>query len=419
MIVRLSFVTLFALALCACGDSRHASGSRDHDHGHDEHGHAEEAQEFERGPHGGRLLRDGHFALEITIFEDGVPPEFRLYAYEDDRPLAPTALQATVELTRLDGKRTEFQFTPREDYLRGSAEVVEPHSFDAKVLASHEGQAHTWEYASYEGRVTIPAKTALEAGIRTASAGPATIRDVVSLVGTVVLNPDRHAHLKARFPGTVRSVHAQLGDHVRRGQTLLVIEANESMREYSVTAPFDGIVLARETNIGDVTGDHALIEIADLSDVWVELHALGEQSTRIARGQPVRVKSATTRQQADTRVSAVLPLATRGQSVIIRARLDNAKGHWRPGMTVAADVVIAQREASLAVRESALQRFRDFTVVFAQVGETYEVRMLELGARDGEFAEVLSGLDPGTSYVTEQSFLIKADIEKSGASHDH
>jgi cobalt-zinc-cadmium efflux system membrane fusion protein len=45
--------------------------------------------------------------------------------------------------------------------------------------------------------------------------------------------------------------------------------------------------------------------------------------------------------------------------------------------------------------------------------------MLELGARDGEYVEVLGGLKPDTRYVTEQSFLIKADIEKSGASHDH
>jgi cobalt-zinc-cadmium efflux system membrane fusion protein len=45
--------------------------------------------------------------------------------------------------------------------------------------------------------------------------------------------------------------------------------------------------------------------------------------------------------------------------------------------------------------------------------------MLELGERDGEWVEVLGGIDPGTPYVVEQSFLIKADIEKSGASHDH
>jgi membrane fusion protein, heavy metal efflux system len=73
----------------------------------------------------------------------------------------------------------------------------------------------------------------------------------------------------------------------------------------------------------------------------------------------------------------------------------------------------------LAVPLSALQRFRDFDVVFAQVGEAYEVRMLTLGRRDASLVEVLDGLAPGTVYVTDNSYLIKADIEKAGASHDH
>ena len=66
-----------------------------------------------------------------------------------------------------------------------------------------------------------------------------------------------------------------------------------------------------------------------------------------------------------------------------------------------------------------MQSFRDFTVVFAQVGTTYEVRMLELGRTDGEMIEVLGGLDVGERYVTANSFLVKADAMKSGASHDH
>jgi membrane fusion protein, heavy metal efflux system len=288
---------------------------------------------------------------------------------------------------------------------------------------AHAGEHEHGEEGHHEeeedGRVTIAAAIAEEAGIRVDTAGPAQIRDAMNLVGTVVLNPDRHAHLKARFPGTVRSVRVQLGERVRRGQALLTVEANESMREYAVTAPFDGVVLARETNIGDVTGDHALIEIADLGEVWVELHALGDQSTRITRGQPVLVASATTSQRAESRVTAVLPLATRGQSVIIRARLDNAHGQWRPGMTVSAEVVVAQRQVALAVRESGLQRYRDQTVVFVNDGENYEAHALKLGARDGEFAEVLSGLEAGARYVSQQSFIIKADLEKSAAGHDH
>jgi len=82
-------------------------------------------------------------------------------------------------------------------------------------------------------------------------------------------------------------------------------------------------------------------------------------------------------------------------------------------------VLVGGAEVPLAVRTAALQGFRDFSVVFARIGDTYEVRMLEVGRSDGEFTEVLGGLKPGTEYVSANSYLIKADIEKSGASHDH
>ena len=80
---------------------------------------------------------------------------------------------------------------------------------------------------------------------------------------------------------------------------------------------------------------------------------------------------------------------------------------------------VARYEVPLAVKRQALQGFRDFTVVYAKVGDQYEVRMLELGREAGDWIEVLGGLKLGTEYVTENSYIIKADIEKSGASHDH
>ena len=45
--------------------------------------------------------------------------------------------------------------------------------------------------------------------------------------------------------------------------------------------------------------------------------------------------------------------------------------------------------------------------------------MLELGQEGAEWTEVLSGIEAGTVYASENSYVIKADIEKSGASHDH
>ena len=245
------------------------------------------------------------------------------------------------------------------------------------------------------------------------------IRNTVALVGTIALDANRHVEVKARFPGIVRAVSVQQGQRVRRGQTLVLVEGNESMRTYPVTAPFDGVVLARHTNIGDVADGNALVELADMSDVWVELRAIGTDADRLTPGQEVAITSATGENKAYGKIDTLLPVASFGQSVIARVAIPNEGGKWRPGMTISANVTVAARDVPLAVKESGLQRFRDFIVVFAQVGETYEVRMLELGDRDGEFAEVLGGLKPGTRYVAEQSYLIRADIEKSGASHDH
>lgn len=412
MIARLVFPFVLAVTLAACGKSE-PTPEQGEGHG------APAAAEYERGPHRGRMLRDGNFALEVTIFETGVPPQFRLYAYQDGKPLPPGEVVPTIELNRLDGEVNRFTFKPEGDYLTGSGTVVEPHSFDVNVSAQHAGKSHTWTYDSYEGRATIPVAIAQEAGIKVAMAGPAVIRDTVALVGNIALDANRHADIKARFPGIVRAVPVQQGQRVRRGQTLVVVEGNESMRSYPVTAPFDGVVLARNTNIGDVAGDNTLVELADLSEVWVELHAIGKDAARLASGQAVRVKSATGDAEEDTVIRSLLPLATRGQSIVARASLSNRDGQWRPGMTVSAQVTVSEKEVPLAVKESGLQRFRDFTVVFAQIGETYEVRMLELGVRDGENVEVLGGIKPGTRYAADQSFLIKADIEKSGASHDH
>jgi membrane fusion protein, heavy metal efflux system len=407
---RLIPLLLLCLLLAACG-SRDDFANGD--------GAAQENGDYERGPNNGRLLRDGNFALEVTIYETNAPPHYRLYAYRDGQPLDPAEVMPTVELKRLDGEVNRFAFKPENGYLVGDGEVTEPHSFDVSVTAEYGGRTSTWSYDSYEGRVTIPAAIAEDAGIRVEVAGPAVIRDVVRLTGTIALDANRHAAIRARFPGIVRSVSAQEGQRVRRGQTMAVVEGNDSMRTYSVTAPFDGVVLARNTNVGDVAEAGALFELADPSQVWIDLRAIGTDAEALAPGQPVRIRSATGASEVEATIENLLPVAGVGQSVVARVSVPNPEGRWRPGMTVAAEVAIDAREAPLAVKESGLQRFRDFTVVFAQIGETYEVRMLELGERDGEYAEVLGGLKPGTRYVTEQSFLIRQDIEKSGASHDH
>ena len=73
----------------------------------------------------------------------------------------------------------------------------------------------------------------------------------------------------------------------------------------------------------------------------------------------------------------------------------------------------------LAVAEEGLQTLGDWTVVFGRYGEQFEARPLKLGRQDGRYAEVLEGLLPGEKYAAKNSFLIKAELGKASASHDH
>ena len=401
-----------ALALAACGAR---TGAED-GHGHDEHAEAE----VEKGAHNGRLLREGNLTVELAIFEDGVPPEYRAWLYRDGKPLPPDAGSLEVVLTRLGGVTDTHRFTARPDYLLGGGVVYEPHSFDVEVRAQVDGQAARWTYESYEGRTRIAADIAAQAGIRVAAAGPGVIRDEHELQGLLTPIEGRHARIGARFPGPIRSITVGVGDSVRQGQALATVESNVSLAPYTITSPIDGVVLARSAAVGEVASNAPLFEIADLSALWVDVHLFGGDAQHIVAGLPIEVTRLSDGVSASTALDRVLPAtATASQSTVGRARIDNADGRWRPGAAVRARVTVAEHAVPLAVPLAALQRFRDWDVVFVRIGDDYEIRPLELGRRDGVHVEVLGGLKAGDEIVVEQSYLVKADIEKSGASHDH
>ncbi len=424
--VRLSALAL-TLLLAACGAGKPAAEDAHGEEGgeHAEEGHAEgEASEAEaaQGEHGGQMLEEDGYAVELAIAEDGTPPKYQAWLYRDGKPLAATAGSVEVRLKRLGNVAEKHVLKPQADgSLMASTEVREPHSFDVEVLSTISGKALRWTYPSYEGRTVIAEKIATDSGIRVRPAGPGVIADEHEVQGLLTPVEGRMANVMARFPGPIRSLRANVGDRVRAGQPLATIESNLSLTTYTVSSPIAGQVLARSASIGSVAGEGtALFEIADLSSLWVDLHIFGADAQHIVPGVPVTVTRMSDGVSVDTTLERVLPgTATASQSTVARATIANADGLWRPGSSVKARITVDRQQTALVVPLSALQDFRDAQSVFIRVGDVYEVRPVELGKRDATQVEVLSGLRAGDSVVVEQSYLVKADIEKSGASHDH
>ncbi len=422
-LIQLLGIVFLSSLLLSCDDIGHYLGMDD-DHDHDSHGaHDAHEEEIEKGAHGGRLLHSGDFTLELAIFETGVPPEFRAWGSFKGQLLAPGEFELSIILTRLSsiegGKVDNIKFTPQGDALRGDMEIVEPHSFVVTINVVHQGTTHRWQYDNFEGRTKIETAVAKALEIETAIAGPVVLQETIDVFGQIKANSERVNQLKARFAGVVKTVKVSIGDSVRKGQTLATVESNESLNLFSIKAPISGVITQRHANPGEQTNDQVLFVITDTSTVWVDLSIFPADIHRVKVATPVSIELTNKSLSASGKIAFINITAQSNQSVTARVIVDNKDGQFLPGSYVKAKIKVGEHAVPLAVKRIGLQAFRDFTVVYAQIGEQYEVRMLELGRQDDKWIEVLGGLEAGTRYVTKNSYVIKADVEKSGASHDH
>jgi len=464
---------------------------------HEEGGKGHADEETAKGPHGGRLFSKGDFALEVTLFELGVPPEFRVYAFEKRKPVDPAEVKLQVQLERLGAQPEIVSFIKDKDFLRGDRTIAEPHSFKVTVVAERKGQTYRWAYEQAEGRVRMDEATAKNTGIAVKTAGPAKIRSTLQLSGEIQFNQDGVAHVVPRLAGVVVKSAKNLGDTVKKGELLAVLESQaladlksehlatqtrldlargnferekrlweekiaaqqdyltsrqafaeaeiahrnveqkllalglthaavmrggvDGLTRYEIRAPINGIVIEKHLAIGEaVKEDATIFTIADLSTVWAEMTIYPKDLSSVKLGQKVTVRASALNTEAEGRVAYVGSLiGEQTRSAKARVTLQNPDRSWRPGLFVTVELVQDEAEVPVAVSLDAVQTYREWKVVFGRYGEFFEVRPVELGRSDGKWVEVVKGLPPGTPYAATNSFVLKADLGKAGASHDH
>ena len=182
---------------------------------------------IERGPHGGWMFSDGDIQLEVTIFEKGTPPQFRVYPRKiSGEGIPPSQVDLIIELQRLD-RIDSIKFKPTPEFLLGNQTIVEPHSFELNIKAQWQGNDYSWKFSQIEARAEISAEVIKTLGITTTKAGPAKIKIIQRLTGEVSLNEERVVHIVPRLDGVVRKVFKDLGDRVEKGELLATLESRE------------------------------------------------------------------------------------------------------------------------------------------------------------------------------------------------
>lgn len=286
-----------------------------------------------------------------------------------------------------------------------------------------EGEEHHDEGGHAEeapGELDIDAERIKRAGILTEAAGPAEIRQTLSLYGTITADPARTRDVAARFPGLVKSVRVNLGDRVAAGATLATVESNDSLQVYAVTAPIAGTVTARNTNPGETAGDALLFTITDLSSVTAELSAFPADRVKLRTGQAVRIFTSEGEMNAEGKIALIAPVGSSdNQSVAVRVPLANRDGRWATGLFVTGEVAIATSKAALTIPQSALQDIEGKPSVFVKTEHGFRTQPVKTGRNDGIRAEVLEGLAAGDVVATVNSFALKAELGKGEAEHEH
>ncbi|RUP07804.1 efflux RND transporter periplasmic adaptor subunit [Hyphomicrobium sp.] len=193
------------------------------------------------------------------------------------------------------------------------------------------------------------------------------------------------------------------------------------IERYEIKAPISGRVVEQLVDVGTPMGGegqvHELYAIADLSKIWVELTVSPQDLPAIKEGQHLTIQGPTKSEGTIIFTSPVLNQDTRSARVI--ASVENRDGIWRPGSFVTADIALSESKAAVVIPKAALQTIEGKTRVFVRTPEGFESRQVTIGEDDGNAVEVLSGLKAGEPIAVANTFLLKAELGKSEAQHDH
>jgi membrane fusion protein, heavy metal efflux system len=194
-----------------------------------------------------------------------------------------------------------------------------------------------------------------------------------------------------------------------------------SLALYELRAPFAGTVIEKHCSLGEVLDSgHDAFVLADLSTVWANITVYSQDMGRVRVGQSVQLRSDVLDVSTAATINYIAPVANEATRTIhARANLSNADRRWRPGTFVTADLVFGQEQVPVLVPTDAVQRVKSETVVFIAEGDAFAPCPVKVGRVSATHSEIVAGLEPGQRYVVKGAVVLKAELGKNQAAHEH
>jgi len=206
---------------------------------------------------------------------------------------------------------------------------------------------------------------------------------------------------------------------------MLGSEQDESITRYEIRSPINGIVTKKHISIGEsLSGDSDIFTIADMSSVWVDLAVYMKDVGVIRAGQSITLRVDHSGVETQAKVEMVTPFVDEStRSATARVVLDNSGGCWMPGTFVTAFSSTSEVDLPVVVAKSSVQNIEGHDVVFVEDEDGFEMKPVILGKSDRKNVEIAAGLEPGSDYVSDGSYQLKATVVTRGlgghAGHGH
>ncbi|NKB43761.1 MAG: efflux RND transporter periplasmic adaptor subunit [Alphaproteobacteria bacterium] len=317
-------------------------------------------------------------------------------------------------------------------FTAGVVSVVSPtmaqesdHDHDHDDHDDHDHENET------DGSLMLSATQMANLGIATVTAEIRPLQDTVELITSVEVLPERQAHVSPRFEGQIRDVRATLGDHVKTGQRLVVVEPIiAGASTLTLSAPISGVVSAQSARIGQtVAATSVLFEISDHSRML--LHGTMMESpdiTRIRAGQAATVRlDALPNKPLVAEVARFYMAREAGTGLFtVHAEADNPDEMLYPGMMGTMSVAVGDAVPGLVIPRRAVLGGLGDRFVFVRFGDEFERRAVIEGLVAGADTEILEGVFPGEDVVVQGHYQLQYMGEGSAglptdahAGHNH
>ncbi len=219
---------------------------------------------------------------------------------------------------------------------------------------------------------------------------------------------------------------AQIAVKEAKARILALGAKLDSNGRYTITAPLSGVISRKDIVVGEhVQVTDALLVIDEPNQLWLELNLPTQQAMSFKQGQNVDFYALGYAQAFQARIQHISSQADAETGRLqIRALVQSNADVLRPNTLVNVDLAIVSKQNQLRIAKAALQSIENQTVVFTAKQnedkvEFYPQKVHVAATSDPQWVIVEDGLQQGQRYVTQGSFLLKSELEKGEAAHDH